>query len=402
VDRPRAQTSQGRRRASVLQEAGMDFSFTEEQSMLRDTLQAYLADHYGLEARRTAVASEAGWRPEIWKAFAQELGILGAAFPEDLGGLGGGPTETHVIVEAFGEALVLEPYVGTVVIGGGLLQQSRHVRAAELIGGIIAGDVTMAFAGLEAQARYAWWDLQTTARRDGSGWLLNGRKAVVVGMGASTHVIVSARTSGGQRDLEGVSLFLVDMAADGLGAVDYPTVDGGRAAEVAFENVRLPAEALIGPEGQGAPLLEQALDEAVAAHCAEACGVLRRLHEGTLEYTRQRKQFGQPISSVQALQHRMADMFMQVELASSLSLVATLRSRDPDPVARGKAVSAAKVQVGKALRFVGQSAIQLHGGMGMTDEMAIGHYFKRGTMIEGLFGSTDHHLARYERLSFAV
>jgi alkylation response protein AidB-like acyl-CoA dehydrogenase len=380
----------------------MDFSFTEEQSMLRDTLAAYLGDHYGLEARRTAIASEAGWRPETWKAFAEKLGILGAAFPEDLGGLGGGPVETHVIMEAFGEALVVEPYVGTVVLGGGLLQNAGHARAAELVGGIIAGDVTMAFAGAEAQARYAWTDIQTTARKDGSGWVLNGRKVVVVGAPWATHLIVSARTGGGRRDREGVSLFLLEKGAAGLSSLDYPTVDGGRASDVTFENVALPAEALIGPEGQGAPLLEQALDEAVAAHCAEACGVLRQLHEGTLEYTRQRKQFGQPISSFQALQHRMADMFMQVELASSLSLVATLKARDPDPVARGRAVSAAKVQVGKALRFVGQSAIQLHGGMGMTDEMAIGHYFKRGTMIEGLFGSTDHHLARYERLSFAA
>jgi alkylation response protein AidB-like acyl-CoA dehydrogenase len=392
----------GKRGASALQEAGMDFSFTEEQSMLRDTLQAYLADHYGLEARRTAVASETGWRPEIWKAFAQELGILGAAFPEDLGGLGGGPVETHVIMEAFGEALVLEPYVGTVVIGGGLLQSVGHVRAAELVGDIISGDATMAFAGAEAQARYAWTDIQTTARKDGSGWVLNGRKVVVAGAPWATHLIVSARTGGGRRDREGVSLFLVEKGAKGVSALDYPTVDGGRASDVTLESVALSAEALIGPEGQGAPLLEQALDEAVAAHCAEACGVLRRLHEGTLDYTRQRKQFGQPISSFQALQHRMADMFMQVELASSLSLVATLKARDPDSAARGKAVSAAKVQVGKALRFVGQSAIQLHGGMGMTDEMAIGHYFKRGTMIESLFGSTDHHLARYERLSFAV
>jgi len=379
----------------------MDFSFTEEQSMLRDTLTAYLADNYSLAARRAAVASEAGWRPEIWRAFAQELGILGAPFPEDLGGLGGGPVETHVIMETFGEALVLEPYVGTVVIGGGLLQHAGHPRAAELIGGIIEGDVTMALAAAEAEARYAWSDVQASARKDGTGWVLTGRKVVVVGAPWATHLIVSARTGGGRREREGVSLFLVEKGAAGVSSLDYPTVDGGRAADVTFETVRLPAQALIGPEGQGAPLLERVLDEAVAAHCAEGCGVLRRLQAGTLDYTRQRRQFGQPISQFQVLQHRMADMFMQLELSVSLSLVAAISLRDPDAAARAKAVSSAKVQVGKALRFVGQGAIQLHGGMGMTDEMAISHYFKRGTMIESAFGSTDHHLARYEALSFA-
>ena len=377
----------------------MDFSFTEEQSMLRDTVASFLADKYDFEARRGIVKSESGWRPDYWKAFAEELGILGAPFPEDLGGLGGGPVENMVVMEAFGRSLVVEPYLGTVVIGGGFLKHSAHPRAAELIAGIIAGDVVTAFAYAEPQGRYNWADLKTTAKKDGSGYLLNGHKAVVVGAPWASHLIVTARTGGGQREAKGVSVFLVDKAAKGVVTRDYPTVDGQRASEVYFENVSIPADALIGEAGSGLPLVEKVIDEATAAALAEGMGVLAKLHEGTLEYTKQRKQFGQPIGSFQVLQHRMVDMFIAVEQATSIIYMATLKLDESDDE-RAKAVSAAKAHAGKALRFVGQSAIQLHGGMGMTDEMAIGHYFKRATLLESLFGSTDHHLARYETLSF--
>jgi alkylation response protein AidB-like acyl-CoA dehydrogenase len=378
----------------------MNFSFTEEQSLLRDSLTAYLADHYDFDKRRAAVKSEAGWRPEVWKAFAQDLGILGASLPEDLGGLGGGPTETMVIMEQLGAALVVEPFLGTVVIGGGFLTRSDHPAAAQLIARIVAGEAIFAFAAAEPQGRYNWADLKTTARKDGGGWLLNGHKAVVTGAPWADHLIVTARTGGAQRDAGGVSVFLVEKSAPGLVTRDYPTVDGSRASEVFFENVSLPADALIGAEGEGLAMVEAVVDEATAALCGEACGVLRRLQEGTVEYTKQRKQFGQPISQFQVLQHRMVDMFIELEQSISMAYMATIRLSDADPVERAKAVSSAKVQIGKACRFVGQNAIQLHGGMGMTDEMAIGHYFKRATMIEGQFGSTDHHLARYEALSF--
>ena len=227
--------------------------------------------------------------------------------------------------------------------------------------------------------------------------MLNGMKAVVIGAPYATHLIVTARTSGGQRDATGISVFIVPKDAAGVTARDYPTVDGFRASEVYLENVKVGAEALVGPEGQAMPLIEKVMDEALAATCAEACGVLSRLHEGTLEYTKQRKQFGQPISSFQVLQHRMVDMFIQVEQSISMTYMATIKLGVEGE--RSKSASAAKVQIGKACRFVGQNAIQLHGGMGMTDEMAIGHYFKRATMIESAFGSTDHHLARYEFLS---
>jgi len=376
----------------------MDFSFTEEQSMLRDMIGSYLADNYSFEARRAAIRSEAGWRPAVWKAFAEELGILGAPFSEEHGGLGGGAVENMIVMEEFGKALVVEPYLGTVVIGGGFLKHSNHPRAAELIGQIIAGDAIFAFAYAEPQGRYNLADLKTTAKKDGAGWVLNGAKAVVIGAPWATHLIVTARTGGAQRDAQGVSVFLVDKSAAGVTTRDYPTVDGLRASEVLLENVSVPADALIGVEGQGLPLVEKVLDEALAATAAEACGVLRRLHEGTLEYTKQRKQFGQPIANFQVLQHRMVDMFIQLEQSISMTYMATIKL-DADDAERAKAASAAKVQIGRACKFVGQNAIQLHGGMGMTDEMAIGHYFKRATMIESAFGSVDHHLTRYEGLS---
>jgi hypothetical protein len=379
----------------------MDFSFTEEQSMLRDTVASYLADNYGFDQRRAALGREPFWRPDVWSAFADELGILGAAFPEALGGLGGGYTENMVVMEELGKALVVEPYLGTVVIGGGFLKHGTPVGAEEMIGQIIAGKAIFAFAYAEPQGRYNIRDLKTTARKDGAGYVLNGHKAVVVGAPYATHLVVTARTGGGQRDAGGVSVFIVPKSAKGVTTRDYPTVDGFRASEVYFENVVLGAEARVGGEGEALPLVEKVMDEAIAATCAEACGVLRRLQEGTVEYTKQRKQFGVPISSFQVLQHRMVDMFIQLEQSISMTYMATIRLSDSD-AERAKAASAAKVQIGKACKFVGQNAVQLHGGMGVTDEMAIGHYFKRATMIEGLFGSTDHHLARYETLSLGA
>jgi alkylation response protein AidB-like acyl-CoA dehydrogenase len=377
----------------------MDLSFTEEQSMLRDTVASFLADRYDFETRRKIAQSDAGWRPDYWKAFANELGILGAPFPEAMGGLGGGPIETMIIMEAFGRALVIEPYVETVVVAGGFLRRSGHPAAAELIGKIIAGDVVLAFAYAEPQARYNWADLMTTARKDGAGYVLNGHKAVVAAAPWADQLIVTARTAGGQRERAGVSLFLVDKAARGITTRDYSTVDGRRASEVYFEDVSLSGEALLGQADQGLPLVERVIDEATAAVLAEAMGVLGKLHESTLDYTKQRKQFGQPIGAFQVLQHRMVDMFIAAEQATSITYMATLKLGAAD-AERATAVSAAKAHVGKALRFVGQNAIQLHGGMGMTDEMAIGHYFKRATVLEGQFGSADHHLRRYEALSF--
>jgi alkylation response protein AidB-like acyl-CoA dehydrogenase len=377
----------------------MDFNFTEEQSMVRDTVASFLQDKYDFETRRKIVASESGWRADYWQAFAEELGILGASFSEELGGLGGGAIDNMIIMEEFGKALVIEPYLGTVVIGGGFMKHSGYAGAASVIEGVIAGTTTIAFAYAEPQGRYTWQDLKTTAKKDGSGYVLNGHKAVVVGAPFASHLVVTARTGGAQRDTGGVSVFLVDKTLPGIVTRDYPTVDGGRASEVYFENVSIPADALIGEEGGGLPLVNRVLDEAVAAVGAEAVGVLRKLHEGTLDYAKQRKQFGTAISNFQVLQHRMVDMFIEVEQAVSMTYMATIKLDESD-AERAKAVSAAKVRIGRACKFVGQNAIQIHGGMGMTDELAIGHYFKRASIIEGLFGSVDHHLKRYEGLSF--
>jgi len=376
----------------------MDFNFTEEQSMLRDTIASFLQDKYDFETRRKIVASDSGWRQDYWSAFANELGILGAPFSEELGGLGGGAIENMIVMEEFGKALVVEPYLGTVVIGGGFLKHSGYSAASDVIANIIGGETVIAFAYAEPQGRYNWANLKTTAKKEGAGYVLNGHKAVVVGAPWATHLIVTARTGGSQSEANGVSVFLVEKNSPGIVTRDYPTVDGQRASEVYFENVSIPADALIGGEGAGLPLVEKVIDEATAAVCAEAVGCMRKLHEGTLDYARQRKQFGQPIANFQVLQHRMVDMFINLEQSVSMTYMATIKS-DHD-AERAKAVSAAKVQVGKACKFVGQQAIQIHGGMGMTDELAIGHYFKRATIIEGLFGSVDHHLRRYEALSF--
>lgn len=376
----------------------MDFNFTEEQSMLRDTVASYLQDNYDFDKRRKMISSDAGRDPAIWSAFANELGILGAPFSEELGGLGGDAIENMIVMEEFGKALVVEPYLGTVVIGGGFLKHSGHANAADLIGGIIGGETIFAFAYAEPQGRYTWHDLKTTAKKDGAGYVINGHKAVVVGAPWASHLIVTARTGGGQREESGVSVFIVEKNAKGVTTRDYPTVDGQRASEVYFENVSVGADALIGQEGAALPLVNKVIDEATAALCAEAVGAMRQLHTGTLEYAKQRKQFGTAIANFQVLQHRMVDMFMNVEQSVSMTYMATIKVTDD--AERAKAVSAAKVQIGKACKFVGQNAIQIHGGMGMTDELAIGHYFKRATMIEGLFGSVDHHLRRYETLSF--
>ena len=376
----------------------MDFTYNETQQMLRDTLGRYLADTYDFETRRKMIASEAGRDPGIWRALATELGILGAPFAEEQGGLGGGAVENMIVMEQLGEAIAIEPYLQTVVIGGGALKAAGGAMADALIPQIIGGEAVIAFAYAEPQGRYELHNLRTMARREGEGWVLNGHKAVAYAAPWSTHLLVTARTRGSQREAGGVSLFLVEANRPGIVRRDYPTVDGFRASEIYFENASVPGDALIGGEGEALPLIEQIVDQAIAAVCAEGVGVMRRLHAGTQDYARQRKQFGRPIADFQVLQHRMVDMFMEVEQAVSMTLMATLKL-DLPASDRAAAVSQAKAKIGKGLKFVGQSAVQIHGGIGITDELAIGHYFKRATMIEGQFGSVDHHLARFERLS---
>jgi hypothetical protein len=376
----------------------MDFNFTAEQEMLRDSVARYCGDHYSFPQRQAVLRSEAGWRPGFWRGLADDVGILGAPFDEAMGGLGGGAIETMIVMEEIGKALVIEPYLDTVVIGGGLLRRCGTARAAELIGGIIAGDVRLAFAHLEPSSRFDLANVTTSAVQDGGTWRLSGLKDAVRGAPFATHVLVNARYSGTGGDRAGVSAFLVAAGAPGLSSREYPTVDGSRAADLQFANV---AAELLGPAGQGFDLLEAAVDEGVVAICAEGVGVMRRLLADTVEYTKQRKQFDAPIAANQALQHRMVDMYMALEQSISMTYMATLKLDRP-AVERKRAVSAAKVQVGKAAKFVGQSAIQLHGGMGMTNELAVSHYFKRATMIESELGSIDHHAARIEQCDAAA
>ncbi len=377
----------------------MDFNLTEEQTILRDTVQRYLADTYDFETRMKSVHSGAGWSPAVWKAFAEELGILGAPFSEAHGGLGGGAIENMLMMEEMGRALVLEPWLPTVVIGGGALKAVGGAVADAVIPEIIAGNAIIAFAYAEPQGRYHLNDLVTTAKPDGSGWVLNGHKAVVKSAPYATHLLVTARTGGSQHDSGGISLFLIPADLAGITRRDYATVDGGAASEVYFENVALGADHLLGAAGEALPVIEHVADEAVAAICAEACGVLRVLHKTTLDYARQRKQFGKPIGEFQVLQHRLVDMFMEVEQAVSITLMATLKLGGPE---QATSASMAKAKVGRAARFVGQNAVQIHGGIGISNELSVGHYFKRATLIENQFGSVDHHMARFETLSYGA
>lgn len=379
----------------------MDFKFTEEQRLLGDSLERFLAGNYGFEARQRTVRSEAGWRPELWRALAEDVGILGAALPEEMGGFGGGPVDTMVVMRALGKTLVVEPYLETVVIAAGLLSRVGGAVAADAVQRIIAGQLIATLAWGEPTSRYDAADVTTTARRDGNDWVLDGRKAAVAGGPWAGSLLVTARTSGERRDRSGISLFLVEASAAGVAMRAYPTVDGRRDAEVAFDGVRLGGEALLGEEGQALPLVEQVLDEARAALCAEALGVMGELQRQTVEYARQRRQFGRPISEFQVLQHRMVDMFIQLEQSVSMTYMATLKLGLP-AAERGRAVSAAKVFVGRACSFVGQMAVQTHGGIGLTEELALSHYFKRATILETELGSADFHLKRYQDLAAAV
>lgn len=365
----------------------------DTRAMLRDSLARYLADHYDFDKRRRLLDAASAEAP-LWRGLGGELGVLGATLPEAAGGMGGSMLDALAVIETLGGALAAEPYLSTVVIGAGLLARAAGERALPLLSAIAAGEVVIAFAHDEPHSRFEATDLRTTVARRGEGWTLDGRKAVVQCGPWATHLLVSARSSGASS----TNLVLVDPRAPGVVRRDYRTLDGGWASELRFDRVALPADALIGDDGAAQPLLERALDEATLAVCAEAVGVLRRLLADTADYIRQRKQFGVPISSFQVLQHRLVDMHIALEQARALTWAAASKLDGP-PVQRAAAVSSAKVMAGRACRTVGQGAVQLHGGMGMTDELAIGHYFRRATQIELSFGSTDQHLRRVDRLA---
>ncbi len=371
----------------------MNFDYTDEQNALRDSLSKWAAQQYDFDKRKAAMADENAWKKN-WATFA-ELGLLAAPLPEEFGGLGGGPIDVNVVAEEFGKALVVEPYVPTVVLGAGAIKYSGNAAQKDQhLNAIASGECVIAFAQAEPKSRWSLNDVSTTAKKDGAGHVLSGQKAVVLGGPQADHLLVSARTAGAQRDTKGISLFLVAANAKGVTRRDYPTMDDTRASEIYFENVSLGAEALIGAADAGLPVIERIVDEANTAYCSEAVGCMRMMTSSTQDYAKQRKQFGRAIAEFQVIQHRLVDMFMATEESVSMALLATIKLSESD-AERAKAVSAAKVAIGKHGRFIGQNAVQTHGGMGVTDEMRVGHYFKRVTMIDATFGNVDYHLKRY-------
>ena len=377
----------------------MDFSLTEEQQLLKDSVDRFVREHYEFETRRQLAGSSEGYSEDNWKQMA-ELGWLGVAFPEEYGGIGGGATEIMVIMEGFGRGLVLEPYFATVVLGGNLiLHGGSESQKEELLPKLAEGGLKLAFAFAERQARFDLFDIETKAEKSGDGFTINGAKGVVFGAAAADKIIVAARTSGNSRDTDGITLFLVDSNAAGITRRDYTTNDALRASEIAFDGVQVGADAVLGTVGGGYATIEHVAEFAVAALCAEAVGCMDVLKEETNEYIKTRKQFGQPIGKFQVLQHRMVDILINCEEARSMAYVATAMMDSDETEERARSVAAAKAQIGKSARFVGQNSVQMHGGMGMTDELKIGHYFKRLTMIDLTFGDRDHHTKRFAAMT---
>ncbi len=369
----------------------MDFDLNDDQRLLKDSVDRLIADKYGFEQRRAAMKEEGGWSRAMWAQYA-DLGLLGLPFGEEHGGFGGGPVETMIVAEAFGRGLVLEPYLATVVLGGGLLRRAADpALQAELLPRIASGNLLLAFAHVERQSRYELHNVTTIARNEGSRWRLEGEKGVVLHGDTANKLLVTARTAGGTRDRTGIGLFLVDVPSEGVSIRGYATQDGLRAAEVSLAGA---TGTLLGDPALALPHIERVVDEALAYLAAEAVGVMTAMHESTVDYMKQRKQFGRAIGEFQALQHRAVDMYVLLEQARSMALLATMMAGEDDAAERHKAVAAAKVQIGRSGRKLGQEAVQLHGGIGVTMEYMVGHYFKRMSMIELMFGDADSHLAQ--------
>jgi pimeloyl-CoA dehydrogenase small subunit len=372
----------------------MDFDLSEEQRLLQESVEGLLTDAYEFESRKKYMKEKGGWSKTIWKKLADQ-GLLGLPFAEADGGFGAGAVETMIVMEALGRALMLEPYLSTVVIGGGLLRHGGSAAQKQAhIPNIIDGSETFAFAQLEKNSRYDLHDVTTSARKKGEAYAIDGEKFVVINGENADTLIVTARTNGAQRDETGIGVFLVPANAKGIAKKTYPTQDGLHAADISFTGVEVGSDAAIGDPDNALALIERVVDEARTAMCAEAVGAMDEALKTTVEYLKTRKQFGVPIGSFQTLQHRAADMFVALEQARSMSMFATMATNFEDAKERATAVAAAKVQIGKSGKFIGQQSIQLHGGIGMTQEAKIGHYFKRLTMIENTFGDSDYHLRR--------
>lgn len=379
----------------------MDLSLSDEQKQLQEAAERFVRDKYTFDNRRKIAATEKGFLPENWAQMA-ELGWLGVPLTEAEGGYGG-PIETMILMEQFGKGLVLEPFLPTAVIGGGLLARAgSQAQKDELLAPMMEGKKQFALAWLERQSRYNLADVSLKAEKSGSGYTLSGHKGVVYNGPSADSIFVLARTAGAAREEKGLTLFVVDAKAKGLSRRDYPTQDALRASELTFDKVSVGADAVLGKVDGGFSLVEDAVDRAIVALCAEAVGCMDAINAATLEYIKTRKQFGVPIGKFQVLQHRMVDCFTNAQEARSMTLMASLKIDDKDPVVRRKAASGAKVQIGKSGKFCGQSAVQMHGGMGVTDELSVSHYFKRLTMIDLMFGNQQHHLTRYSNLAMAA
>lgn len=377
----------------------MSFAFTEDQQLLADSAERFLADKYAFDARRAAVASEDGWGRETWKAFA-ELGWLALPLPEAQGGLGGSTVDLAMLMEAFGRHLVVEPYLATVVLGAETVALAgTEVQRAEILPAIADGTLTLAFAHGEPGGRFDLARIAATAARRGDGWTLSGHKAVVHHAQTADRLIVSARTAGAAADRDGITLFLVDPAAPGVTLRPYPTVDGLRAAEVILDGVPVAGADTLGTIDSALPVIERVVDRALVALSAEAVGAMDATLRLTADYLKTRQQFGRPLAAFQALQHRMVEMLSAKEFARALCYRAAGAMDSTDGVERARAAAAIKAESGRAGKRIGQDAIQLHGGMGMTDDMAVGHYFKRMTMIDTQFGTAAYHLRRFAGLS---
>jgi len=373
----------------------MDFEYSDEQRLFSETLRKFLNTGYGFDARAKIISSSAGFSEDVWAAMA-EMGILGVPFDAEHGGFGGTTVDMMVVMEALGEALVVEPYLATVGLGGRFIARGGTAgQQKQILPSLIAGKTKMAFAQTEPGARYELARVSTRATPSGDGWVLEGDKRAVLHGGCADLLVVSARTAGAEGDAHGISVFLVERGAPGVTVSEYRGLDNLRLADVRLSGVRVARAGLLGAEGGGWSLIEEVVDYATALVCAEAVGAIKYAHDATLDYLKTRRQFGVPIGSFQALQHRMVDILIAYEQARSIACLACVKVETADAAERRRIVSAAKIKIADTARHVSQEAVQLHGGMGMTEELKISHTFRRLTTIAQAFGDADHHLARF-------
>jgi alkylation response protein AidB-like acyl-CoA dehydrogenase len=373
----------------------MNFELSEEQTLLAETIKRFVATHYNFDARAKIIASPAGHSEDVWSAIA-EMGLLGLPFAEAQGGFGGSTVDVMLVMEAIGEGLLVEPYLATVGLGGRFVARGRtKAQQDRILPELVQGKHTLAFAHTEPGARYDLRQVGVRARRTGDGWTLDGDKRMVVHGAQADTLVVSARTAGGETDAAGITLFLVPRSAAGVSVKDARTLDNLRAAEIRFTGVQVAPDALLGLEGEGFSLIEEVVDYATALLCAEAVGAIRYANDATLEYLKTRRQFGVPIGSFQALQHRMVEMMISYEQARSMAYLACVKIDSADAAERRRVVSAAKIKIADACRHVSQESVQLHGGMGMTEELKVSHTFRRLTILAQTFGDAEHHLERF-------